>query len=347
MSELEIGGVTIARAARTAFSLPVPGVDEAHWPIVVAIRGREGEPFVVVTAGVHGGEYNGIEAARRLGRGLRPNAVRGTVVVVPLANAPSFYGRSHNGSPLDRKNLNRVFPGNAYGTATERIAAALAAVLGRADAVLDLHGADPMEDLHPFTMVPDHAPPQSEALARVFGVRPILRGSSPGSMVDWLAAKGVAAILVEAGAFGHLNEGAVRLHYDGCLRVLRHLGVLRGAKPAPLTRPWERMKWVSSPRTGFFYARVRAGQIVGKGAVLGEVRDAATDIAEKITSPVAGKVLFVKKSMATSSGNSLYGIAVAEPKPPSATGARPARRGVSARRSTPTRRETSRGSRRS
>jgi predicted deacylase len=339
MSELEIGGTTIERGDRIAFSLPVPGVDEQHWPPVVAIRGRETGPFVAITAGVHGGEYNGIEAARRLARALRPSTVRGTVVVVPLANAPSFYGRSHNGSPLDHKNLNRVFPGDAGGTATDRIAAALAGILRRADAVLDLHGADPMEDLHPFTMVPDHAVPQSEALARAFGVRPILRGSSPGSTVDWLAAQGVPAILVEAGAFGHVNESAVRLHHDGCLRVLRHLGVLRGPKPAPLALPWQRMIWVGSPRTGFFYTRVRAGQTVRKGALLGEVRDPRTDDAERITSPVAGKVLFVKKSMATSKSNSLYGIAAPEPasRPSAAPRAKPA---------TTTPRGTTHGSRR-
>ena len=42
--------------------------------------------------------------------------------MVHVANMPAFLGRSIYYTPGDHKNLNRVFPGKADGTISERIA---------------------------------------------------------------------------------------------------------------------------------------------------------------------------------------------------------------------------------
>ena len=73
---------------------------------------------------------------------------RGTVILVHIANLPSFLGRTIYYSPIDGKNLNRVYPGKADGTVSERIAYAITTeVIERADYVVDMHCGDGNEAL--------------------------------------------------------------------------------------------------------------------------------------------------------------------------------------------------------
>ena len=94
----------------------------------VNVVGEAGEgPHLTVIAGVHGTEYASIAAARELLAELRPAELSGTVTVAPVINLPAFWARTPFVVPLDGKNLNRSFPGDADGSAAERIAAAVTA----------------------------------------------------------------------------------------------------------------------------------------------------------------------------------------------------------------------------
>ena len=117
------------------------------------INGNADGPALVVTGGVHAAEYASIAAALEFGRSLDPANLRGRVIVVPVMNMPSFTARSIYVCPLDGKNLNRVFPGNARGTASEQIADwVFRNVISQADYYVDLHGGDLIEALVPFTI---------------------------------------------------------------------------------------------------------------------------------------------------------------------------------------------------
>jgi predicted deacylase len=89
----------------------------------VLVNGAEPGPRVAVTSGIHGAEYTSIAALRRVANGLDPAAVRGCLVAVLVANPAAFAARSIYVDPLDGRNLNRVFPGDPAGTASERLAA--------------------------------------------------------------------------------------------------------------------------------------------------------------------------------------------------------------------------------
>jgi predicted deacylase len=300
--------------------LAVPGYSpELDVPVVV-VRGRTPGPVAVVIAGVHGGEYNGIEAARRAADDLDATRVHGAVAIVPLANRAAFHARSHNGAPPDGQNLGRIFPGIESGTALERVAYVISSRLVRyADAVLDLHGADPMEDLVPQVYIPVRAsneqarPWTSWDLAEVYGiefVEELASGRLGMSGAAAAAAWGIPAILTEAGAFGHLDEAAVRVHYDGIFNVLRRIGVLKG-KPQPARRARRiHHERINSPMTGLFYSRVRAGDRVHRGQILGEITDYFGQNRTLVEAPAEGVVDFIKLSMATNEGNSMYFIAV-------------------------------------
>src|ERR1700722_5699797 len=89
-------------------------------PITV-IKGSKPGPVLALTAGIHGYEYPPILALQR----LQVKKLAGTLIIVHVANMPSFLGRTVYFSPLDGKNLNRVFPGKKDGTEAEQIAHAI------------------------------------------------------------------------------------------------------------------------------------------------------------------------------------------------------------------------------
>ena len=89
---------------------------------ITTIRGAAPGPVLALIAGNHGYEYPPILALQRLRTLIDPARLKGTVIMVHVANMPSFLGRTVYFSPVDGKNLNRVYPGRKDGTVSERIA---------------------------------------------------------------------------------------------------------------------------------------------------------------------------------------------------------------------------------
>ena len=108
-------------------------------PLYVACAARPGSTVVAI-GGTHGDEYEGPVGLKNLIRELDPaRLAAGRLIVIPVLNVPAFRAARRD-SPLDGENMNRVFPGDAHGTITQRIARFLTdEVLARADVVIDLH----------------------------------------------------------------------------------------------------------------------------------------------------------------------------------------------------------------
>ena len=112
-------------------------------PLYIITAPEEG-PTVMVIGGVHGDEPAGYEAAQVVSTWL---VDRGTLLVLPRANALAVATGTRY--PEGTLNLNRIFPGNAAGSPTERLAASIFAVMAeyRPLWVVDLHEARVFEHL--------------------------------------------------------------------------------------------------------------------------------------------------------------------------------------------------------
>ncbi|MDR7543085.1 MAG: M14 family metallopeptidase [Armatimonadota bacterium] len=311
---LTVGTATASPGTRAHGALSVPGV-AVRLPVIV-LRGSAPGPTLVITAGIHGAEYVGIEAAIRAAASLDVAALRGTVIVVPVANPPAFAARAIGVCPLDGRNLNRVFPGRPDGTASERIAhTLLTQVIRRADAYVDLHGGDLHEALEPFVLFCQGAAPEvvakSRAMAETFGLGYVVAGGLSGATVEAASSMGIPAILPEAGGQGILDERMVGLHLRGIHRVLAHLDML-GSVPEAISAPVpvSEFLWVRSSSAGLFYPSVSAGQQVSAGQAAGEIRDWFGERIASLSTPAAGVVLFVTTTLATNPGDPLFAIGV-------------------------------------
>lgn len=284
-----------------------PALDGWVWPYTV-IQGATPGPRLAVISGVHPTEYPAIEANVRLMRTIDPAGISGTIVSLPLVNVPSFLTRTPFVSPIDQKNPNRAFPGDPAGTFTEILTDAIfRAVIAPADALVDLHGGDMVEDLVPFSIYSvsgdETVDAASAELGRAFGL-PYLVASRPqpglgGTTTQAAANAGVPGVLAEAGGRGLLTEPETQLLVDGVWRVLRHLGMLAGGppEPAPVTEVTA-FTWLRSPAEGLWYPTVAAGATVADGQVIGRITDLFGGPLAEITTPHGGVVLFVTSSPA-------------------------------------------------
>ncbi len=296
--------------------LPVPGTG-LEMPITL-INGARSGPMVLVTGGVHGGEYVAIETAIRLARDLDPKQVHGQIAVVHIYGISAFHAKMQYLVPEDGKNPNRVFPGRAMGTVAERMAAVLMDTLAsRAGAWVDLHGGDIHEALEPFVIYSDGAAPdvvkRSHDMADVFGIPYVIASQAiSGGTYGAAASRGLPAILAEAGSVGQLDDGSVAVLMKGVLNVLRLLGVLPGARDlVPPPTVLKQFTWLRSEHRGCWYPAVRAGARVTQGQAVGVIKDYWGDVVAEHRSPANGVVLFVVTSLAINPTDPLMGIGVA------------------------------------
>lgn len=278
------------------------------------INGKEEGPSLVVTGGVHAAEYASIAAALDLGRSLDPAKLRGRVIVVPVVDMPAFNTRSIYVCPLDGKNPNRVFPGNAHGTASEQIADwVFRNVISQAEYYVDLHGGDLIEALVPFTIFfrsgNKEVDEKSLEIAKVFGIHFLVCSETPGSTFCAASRAGIPSILTESGGQGIWTAEDVACHANGLNRLMRHLRMIPGSVPETASFTLlERFLWVRSEHAGFWYPVVAVNEKVKAGQNLGCVTDCEGRVLQTAVSPADGVVLFLVTSLAINNTDPLLAV---------------------------------------
>ena len=243
-------------------TLPLPVTSPYPVEMTVICGSRPGKTLVV-TAGVHGCEYVGIETLNRLKRELEPAALSGRVILLPLVNPEGFYQGSKQTIPADGKNLNRMFPGKPDGTFSSQLARVLEETLyPEADFLMDLHGGDVNEALTPLVFFPASVPESlsaaASAAAESLSVPYRVASTSQNGLYSWAAQCGIPALLVERGDRGLWSEKEVAACRENVYELMRHLGILNAASVSPCLQQAEirRAVYEEAPADGFWYPAV-------------------------------------------------------------------------------------------
>ena len=279
------------------------------------INGGQAGPRVVISAGIHGSEYPGIEAANRLWRELQPDQINGIVVMFPLVNVPGFEAGEANVNPLDNLNLNRIFPGDPKGSPSMVLANRLVEEVSRvAEYVVDLHGGDTTEWLDPFAIYfrsgNDELDRKSARLADLYDTKHIWITSSkfgyPGTFSGELARRGIPSVVCEAGFLGTYREEEIGQHVHGVKNILKGMGTLDGEPDIRRGGPpqiFEENFTVTASRGGVMHPKVKPSETIKQGQLLAEIKNIEGDVIEELRAPADGvvRVLFPKRIVTTGS----------------------------------------------
>ena len=202
-------------------------------PIVVVKNGRG--PTVLLVGGSHGGEYEGPVCLTKMARALSPEQVQGRVILLPALNLPAVLSGQRL-SPIDGKDMNRVFPGRWNGTVTELIAHYVhEAILPLCDAVVDFHAGGYSLELAPYISM--HYLADEEQMARTRTALEafqapyalIMEEFSGEGLLDYAVERlGKIFLCAELGGAGRLSVDALHIAEVGAWNVLKHFGVVDG-----------------------------------------------------------------------------------------------------------------------
>jgi uncharacterized protein len=274
-------------------------------PALIA-RGRRPGRTLFVVAGVHGNEYEGMEAIRHVFAGLDPAGMRGTFLAIPIANPFAYEARSRLAPfHIDGLNLARVFPGDPTGSPSRRLARALLdfaeRTVGPDDLFLDFHsGSDeiPYATLIGFRDVPHPSTDRAEEAARHFGVPRLWRiPDGPGPFNAETARRGIPTLGTETTGRAGCDPADVAVYTRGLHNLLAYLGICPDLPMPPrLDTPARPSIDVLSPATGFLRAAHRLDDEIAAGEVLGTIIDVFGDAVAEVLAP-AGGVLWALRSM--------------------------------------------------
>ncbi|RVC64622.1 succinylglutamate desuccinylase/aspartoacylase family protein [Mesorhizobium sp.] len=276
------------------FDLNDPGISKGHLVIpngsdsealslpVFSLNKGEG-PRLLITGGCHGNELEGPIVSRRLVDWLPEAQTCGRVIILPVLNLPAVQAWSRD-TPVDGLNLNRVFPGRADGSVTERIADAVSRlILPMADTVFDLHSFGPKWDFPPASTT--HPIADADLMAKTVRLAEAFRfpmtlvwefHDTPGMFDTWAQSQGKVFVCVELGG-GTVGSESLAIYEAGVRNALIALGLVDG-KAEYLTYRQQKSSQtlatlssdeLKSPARGIFEPRCSVLDEVKLGDVIG------------------------------------------------------------------------------
>ena len=288
--------------------------DDVELPLLV-VRGERGGPLLAVSAGVHGDEYEGVQAIFEAFELLDPAQMSGTLLAVPVVNYAAHRACSRN-NPADDLNLARVFPGDSQGTITQRIAHAFAhEVIAKADFYLDLHSGGIRYEMPPMAGYYAADARGGEA-AEAFGA-PVIWGHTviePGRTISFARERGIPFLYTEARGAGRIHPDDLRMMRQGILNLLRHLGILagkvtRGMKPRRLFGAGNTDDGLAAGAGGFLMTDVKPLDRVLAGERLGRLVDSHGRLLEEYFAQRDATIGLVRRMPAVSKGDTLFLLA--------------------------------------
>ncbi|MDF2868119.1 MAG: succinylglutamate desuccinylase, partial [Gammaproteobacteria bacterium] len=271
---LKIHNVMVKPGERTIVQIPMPGLYNSSpmtMPVHV-LRSKLPGPCLLITAAIHGDEINGVEIIRRLLKLRVLKQLHGTIISVPVTNIYGFISQSRY--LMDRRDLNRTFPGSDKGSLASRLAnLILQELVSKCSHIIDIHtGSLHRTNLPQIRITLDD--PEMVHLAKAFHAPVILNTRSPdGSLRQAAKNLGISTLLYEAGEALRFDESSIRIGMHGIVNVMRELKMLPATQKLPKTKYTPAIAqssiWVRAPRSGILRPNKGLGDNITKGQDLG------------------------------------------------------------------------------
>lgn len=304
---MKIAGKYLKKNSFNQLSLDIarlPSRTKIDIPIMVKRAPREG-PVLLLMAGLHGDEINGIEILRSVLDKSCFDPVRGSIVCIPIINIFGFLNFSR--AVPDGKDVNRSFPGSKGGSLASRVAYHLMNdVLPAVDFGIDFHTGGASRSNYPQVrcVLNDS---ENLMLAEAFNAPFTINAPLiPKSLRHAANARGKKILVYEGGESLRFDAFAVKHGVLGVQKLMAKLGMI---SKAPRKREESvvisKRKWVRAKNAGLFHSRVKNGQMVEEGQELGFLTDPFAEFRTSLKSPMSGHVIGLNYNPVVNRGDAL------------------------------------------
>jgi predicted deacylase len=294
VNALTIADQTVLPGERKLIQFPMPELYDCSpmmMPIHV-IRGKEPGPVLLVTSAIHGDELNGVDIVRRLVKEKNLSKLKGTLIAIPIVNMYGFLYESRY--LMDRRDLNRSFPGSLSGSIASRLAHMLLNKIAiHATHIIDLHtGSAGRSNFPQIRANLDNR--VNAAFAHAFEAPIVLDLLEPmGSFRHAMQASNVPFLIYEAGEALRFDEFCIKTGVKGIMRAMRNLQML---PPLENPRTLETFvaytsSWIRAEYGGTIVFEKELGEKISQGDVIARIANPLTGEEYPVLATKAGIII--------------------------------------------------------
>lgn len=269
----ELLGKEILPGKRTVLDLEVAKLHTrttAKVPVIVVHSTKKG-PVLLLLAGLHGDEVNGVAIVREIMEQKLNIPKRGTVICIPVFNIFGYLIQTREFP--DGRDLNRMFPGTENSSLASQFAYQFTKhIAPHVDYVMDFHtGGGERENAAQVRCIPTDE--KAIELAKIFNPPYILHSNFiPKSLRETLHKMEKVVVLFEGGKSKELNTDIVDCGVRGAQNVMIHLGMISGEiKKSENPHIIRKSKWIRAPHSGMLKLNIKNGSFVKKKNTLGYI----------------------------------------------------------------------------
>lgn len=314
LDEFENGEVHRVHLHLTDNSLGIPW----RLPIIV-VKGMEDGPVLGITAALHGNELNGISTIFKLIEDIDPKKLKGSLVLVPIANIPGYLSKQRYFT--DYVDLNRIMPGKAGGKTSDLYAHFLTSkVISKFNYLLDLHTASHGR-VNSLYIRADLENEETRTLAYLQNPQIIVQKyDEEGTLRGWANDNGIAAITIEIGDPSAFQHSLIDETLEGILNTMRHYEMIDGEVKDMVSDEAivsDHSYWIYSKKGGIVDVLPKLADKVKKGDVIAIVYDVFGQIREEVRADKNGVVIGKNINPSCDAGTRVLhlGVNLIEPDP--------------------------------
>tara|TARA_R110002074_G_scaffold56155_1_gene138844 strand:+ start:2949 stop:3899 length:951 start_codon:yes stop_codon:yes gene_type:complete len=307
-------GKVVPEGKRTVLDLEVAKLHTrttVKVPVIIE-RSKKPGPVVLLLAGIHGDETNGVGIVREIIEQKINKPTCGTIICIPVFNVFGYLIQTREFP--DGRDLNRMFPGSSSGSLASQFAYQFTKEIAPfVDYVIDFHtGGGERDNVVQIRCNKDDE--KALELAKVFNPPMIVFSNNiTKSLRDTLHNMGKTILLFEGGKSKELNPNVINEGVQGTKNVLIRLGLLEGEISVKATPIFvDKAKWLRASYSGMFKIMAKNGTFVKKREVLGVIQDPFGEFKKKIYAPFNCHVFCINKTPIVNKGDALFHLSIEE-----------------------------------
>ena len=281
-------------------------------PVIVE-RSKKNGPVVLLVAGIHGDEINGVGIVREIINQKINKPIKGTIICLPVFNIFGYL--VHSREFPDGRDLNRVFPGTQSGSLASQFAYQFTKEIApHVDYVIDYHtGGGDRDNIAQIRFNSSRS--NIEKLAKVFNPPFLVHSNTISkSLRETINKLGKTILLFEGGKTNELNKEVINHGVRGTKNVLSYLEMIDKEQETTIEIPIfvKSSKWLRANYSGMFTVTVENGTRVKKKTVLGIIQDPFGEFKKNVYAPYDCYIFCINRTPIINKGDALFHLGLEE-----------------------------------